>query len=81
MVEKSLVARVQSDARIPVFAHLEGLCHIYIDKSADLDMARNIVLNAKLRRTGICGAVETVLIDNKALKISSSFNCFTGEGL
>ncbi|AGF75293.1 glutamate-5-semialdehyde dehydrogenase [Bartonella vinsonii] len=65
---KSLVARVQSDARVPTFAHLEGLCHIYIDQSADLDMARNVVLNAKLRRTAICGAVETVLIDRKALK-------------
>ncbi|EJF77448.1 gamma-glutamyl phosphate reductase [Bartonella sp. DB5-6] len=65
---KSLVARVQSDARVPTFAHLEGLCHIYIDQSADLDMARNIVLNAKLRRTGICGAVETVLIDRHALR-------------
>ncbi|ETS13805.1 gamma-glutamyl phosphate reductase [Bartonella quintana JK 73] len=65
---KDLVARVQSDARVPIFAHLEGLCHIYIDQSADLDMARNIVLNAKLRRTGICGAVETVLIDRQALK-------------
>ncbi|MCZ2158004.1 glutamate-5-semialdehyde dehydrogenase [Bartonella sp. 220] len=65
---KSLVARVQSDARVPTFAHLEGLCHIYIDQSADLDMARNIVLNAKLRRTGICGAVETVLIDHQTLK-------------
>ncbi|ENN95210.1 glutamate-5-semialdehyde dehydrogenase [Bartonella vinsonii] len=65
---KNLVARVQSDARVPTFAHLEGLCHIYIDQSADLDMARNIVLNAKLRRTAICGAVETVLIDRKALK-------------
>ncbi|ATO56961.1 glutamate-5-semialdehyde dehydrogenase [Bartonella sp. 1-1C] len=65
---KNLVARIQSDARVPVFAHLEGLCHIYIDKSADLDMAREIVLNAKLRRTGICGAVETVLIDRQALK-------------
>ncbi|WP_409361450.1 glutamate-5-semialdehyde dehydrogenase [Bartonella heixiaziensis] len=65
---KSLVARVQSDARVPIFAHLEGLCHIYIDKSADLNMARDIVLNAKLRRTGICGAVETVLIDSQALQ-------------
>ncbi|WP_273756071.1 glutamate-5-semialdehyde dehydrogenase [Bartonella sp. MM73XJBT] len=65
---KNLVARVQSDARVPTFAHLEGLCHIYIDQSADLEMARKIVLNAKLRRTGICGAVETVLIDRKALK-------------
>ncbi|EJF75498.1 glutamate-5-semialdehyde dehydrogenase [Bartonella alsatica] len=65
---KKLVARVQSDARVPTFAHLEGLCHIYIDQSANLDMARNIVLNAKLRRTGICSAVETVLIDRQALK-------------
>ncbi|WP_180898338.1 glutamate-5-semialdehyde dehydrogenase [Martelella soudanensis] len=60
---KSLVARVQSEARVPVFAHLEGLCHIYVDKSADLDMARAIVVNAKMRRTGICGAAETLLID------------------
>lgn len=65
---KGLVSRVQSDARVPVFAHLEGLCHIYIDQSAEVDMARDIVLNAKLRRTGVCGAVETVLIDRKALK-------------
>ncbi|ETS07521.1 glutamate-5-semialdehyde dehydrogenase [Bartonella henselae] len=65
---KNLVARVQVDARVPIFAHLEGLCHIYIDQSADLDMARNIVLNAKLRRTGICSAVETVLIDRQALE-------------
>ena len=60
---KSLVARVQSEARVPVFAHLEGLCHIYIDTSADLDMARKIVVNAKMRRTGICGAMETLLVD------------------
>ncbi|WP_336276425.1 glutamate-5-semialdehyde dehydrogenase [Bartonella sp. CB178] len=65
---KNLVARVQSDARVPTFAHLEGLCHIYIDQSAKLNMARDIVLNAKLRRTSVCGAVETVLIDRKALK-------------
>ncbi|WP_455478669.1 glutamate-5-semialdehyde dehydrogenase [Bartonella sp. B10] len=65
---KNLVARVQSDARVPTFAHLEGICHIYIDQSADLDMACNIVVNAKLRRTGVCGAVETVLIDRQALK-------------
>ncbi|GAA4171935.1 glutamate-5-semialdehyde dehydrogenase [Shinella granuli] len=63
---KSLVARVQSEARVPVFAHLEGLCHIYIDKSADLDMAKTIVVNAKMRRTGICGAAETLLIDRAA---------------
>ncbi|MCJ8056450.1 glutamate-5-semialdehyde dehydrogenase [Shinella curvata] len=60
---KSLVARVQSEARVPVFAHLEGLCHIYVDKSADLEMAKKIVVNAKMRRTGICGAAETLLID------------------
>jgi gamma-glutamyl phosphate reductase len=52
---KSLVARVQADARVPVFAHLEGLCHVYVDKSADPAMARAIVVNAKMRRTGICG--------------------------
>ena len=60
---KSLVARVQSEARVPVFAHLEGLCHISVDRSADLDMARRIVVNAKMRRTGICGSMETLLID------------------
>jgi glutamate-5-semialdehyde dehydrogenase len=60
---KSLVARVQAEARVPVFAHLEGLCHVYVDKAADLDMARRIVLNAKLRRTGVCGAAETLLVD------------------
>ncbi|SFI78327.1 glutamate-5-semialdehyde dehydrogenase [Phyllobacterium sp. CL33Tsu] len=60
---KSLVARVQSEARVPVFAHLEGLCHLYIDGSADLAMARKIAVNAKMRRTGICGAAETLLID------------------
>ncbi len=63
---KSLVARVQTEARVPVFAHLEGLCHIYVDASADLDMARKIVVNAKMRRTGICGAAETLLIDRNA---------------
>lgn len=60
---KSLVARVQNEARVPVFAHLEGLCHIYVDASADLDMARKIVVNAKMRRTGVCGAAETLLVD------------------
>ncbi|MDH7792625.1 glutamate-5-semialdehyde dehydrogenase [Ochrobactrum sp. AN78] len=60
---KSLVARVQSEARVPVFAHLEGICHLYIDKSAELDMARAIAVNAKMRRTGICGATETLLVD------------------
>lgn len=60
---KSLVARVEEEARVPVFAHLEGLCHMIIDKSADLDMARKLVVNAKMRRTGICGALETLLVD------------------
>ncbi len=60
---KSLVARVQSEARVPVFSHLEGICHVYVDKAADLDMAVSIVANAKMRRTGICGAAETLLVD------------------
>lgn len=63
---KSLVERVQKEARIPVFSHLEGICHIYIDKSANVEMAEQIIINAKMRRTGICGAVETILIDSKA---------------
>lgn len=61
---KGLVARVQSEARLPVFAHLEGVCHVYVDKAASLDMAKKIVLNAKMRRTGVCGAAETLLIDS-----------------
>ncbi|OWV91008.1 gamma-glutamyl-phosphate reductase [Rhizobium sp. R72] len=65
---KSLVARVQNEARVPVFAHLEGLCHIYVDASADLGMAKEIVVNAKMRRTGICGAVETILVDRAVAK-------------
>ncbi len=60
---KSLVARVQSDARVPVFSHLDGIVHVFIDKAADLDMAKTVVLNAKMRRTGICGAAETLLVD------------------
>ena len=60
---KSLVARVQTEARVPVFAHLEGICHVYVDRSAKLDMAVRIVVNAKMRRTGICGAAETLLVD------------------
>jgi glutamate-5-semialdehyde dehydrogenase len=59
---KGLVGRVQSEARVPVFAHLEGLVHIYVDKSADLDIAVSVIANAKMRRTGICGAAETLLI-------------------
>ena len=60
---KDLVARVQAEARVPVFAHLEGVCHVYVDKAAALDMAKSIVLNAKMRRTGVCGAAETLLVD------------------
>jgi glutamate-5-semialdehyde dehydrogenase len=60
---KSLVARVQDEARVPVFAHLEGVCHVFVHAAADLDMAKRIVLNAKMRRTGICGAAETLLVD------------------
>ncbi len=60
---KSLVARVQHEARVPVFAHLEGIVHIFVDRAADLDKAKKIVMNAKLRRTGICGAAETLLVD------------------
>jgi glutamate-5-semialdehyde dehydrogenase len=60
---KSLVARVQDEARVPVLAHLDGICHSYVHKDADPDMARAIVVNAKMRRTGICGAMETLLID------------------
>jgi glutamate-5-semialdehyde dehydrogenase len=64
---KSLVARVQSEARVPVFAHLEGLCHVYVDGAADLNMAKALVVNAKMRRTGVCGAAETLLVDRRAL--------------
>jgi glutamate-5-semialdehyde dehydrogenase len=60
---KALVARVQDEARVPVFAHLEGNCHVYVDDAADLAMARSIVLNAKMRRTSVCGAAETLLVD------------------
>ncbi len=63
---KSLVERVQQEARVPVFAHLEGICHTYVDRDADLDMAVAITLNAKMRRTGICGATETLLVDRGA---------------
>jgi len=63
---KELVGRVQAEARLPVFAHLEGVCHVYVHEGADLDMAKQIVLNAKMRRTGICGAAETLLVDRKA---------------
>ena len=64
---KSLVARVQAEARVPVLAHLEGICHTYVHEKADLAMARALVLNGKMRRTGVCGATETVLIDRSIL--------------
>jgi len=64
---KSLVARVQREARVPVIGHLEGNCHVYVDRDADLRMAQTIALNAKMRRTGICGAAETLLIDRGCL--------------
>ena len=63
---KSLVARVEAEARVPVFAHLEGVNHVYVDRSANLEMAKKIVLNAKMRRPGVCGAAETLLVDRAA---------------
>ncbi|MGI9479646.1 MAG: glutamate-5-semialdehyde dehydrogenase [Hyphomicrobiaceae bacterium] len=63
---KSLVGRVQEEARVPVFAHLEGICHVYLDRGADLDDAIPVIINSKLRRTGICGAAETLLVDAEA---------------
>ena len=63
---KSLVGRVQEEARVPVFAHLEGICHVYLDRGADLDDAIPVIVNSKLRRTGICGAAETLLVDAEA---------------
>ncbi|MBZ9790834.1 glutamate-5-semialdehyde dehydrogenase [Rhizobium sp. 3T7] len=79
---KSLVARVQNEARVPVFAHLEGLCHIYVDASANLGMAKEIVVNAKMRRTGICGAVETILVDSAVASthLRPLLDALTGAG-
>ena len=62
---KSLVAKVQKESKIPTIAHLEGLCHVYLDAAADLGMAKNVTLNAKMRRTGVCGAAETLLVDTQ----------------
>ncbi|MDB5637067.1 MAG: glutamate-5-semialdehyde dehydrogenase [Bradyrhizobium sp.] len=62
---KSLVARVEAESRVPVFAHLEGVNHVYVDHAANLEMAKSIVLNAKMRRPGVCGAAETLLVDRK----------------
>jgi glutamate-5-semialdehyde dehydrogenase len=66
---KSLVKRVQDEARVPVLAHLEGICHVYVHAAANGDMARRIVLNAKMRRTGVCGAAETLLVDKSVLDL------------
>ena len=65
---RSLIERVQRESRVPVFAHLEGLCHVYVHSAAEAAMARDIVVNAKMRRTGICGAAETLLIDRAAVE-------------
>lgn len=65
---KNLIARVQADARVPVIGHLEGICHLYVHRSADVKMATELALNAKMRRTGICGATETLLIDRDCLE-------------
>jgi glutamate-5-semialdehyde dehydrogenase len=64
---KGLIKRVQDDARVPVIGHLDGICHVYLHAAADTDMARDIALNAKMRRTGICGAAETILVDRAAV--------------
>ncbi len=72
---KSLVARVQAEARVPVFSHLEGVCHVYVDKAADLEMALDVVVNAKMRRTSICGAAETLLIDAAADRFVGPLVC------
>ncbi|MDJ0749762.1 MAG: glutamate-5-semialdehyde dehydrogenase [Woeseiaceae bacterium] len=66
---KNLIKRVQDEARVPVIGHLEGICHVFLHRAADPDMAREIVLNAKMRRTGICGAAETVLVDRAAADV------------
>jgi glutamate-5-semialdehyde dehydrogenase len=77
---RSLVERVQKEARVPVIGHLEGNCHVYVDRDADPDMAREIVLNAKLRRTGVCGAAETVLFDGGAAGAESIVRALLDAG-
>jgi len=72
---KSLIKRVQDEARVPVIGHLEGICHVYLHSSADPDMARDVVLNAKMRRTGICGAAETVLVDRASADVLLPIVC------
>jgi glutamate-5-semialdehyde dehydrogenase len=72
---KSLIKRVQDEARVPVIGHLEGICHVYLHAAADPDMARDVVLNAKMRRTGICGAAETVLVDRASSDVLLPLVC------
>jgi glutamate-5-semialdehyde dehydrogenase len=69
---KSLVARVESEARVPVLSHLEGICHVYVHADADIAKASAIALNSKMRRTGVCGAAETLLIDKAVLPKAAS---------
>ncbi|ORE98441.1 glutamate-5-semialdehyde dehydrogenase [Aurantimonas sp. 22II-16-19i] len=79
---KSLVARVQDEARVPVFAHLEGICHVYVDRSADLAMAVAVTVNSKMRRTGICGSAETLLVDRAvaATHLAPILQALAGKG-
>jgi glutamate-5-semialdehyde dehydrogenase len=77
---KSLVERVQREARVPVFSHLEGICHVYVDKSADPKMAEAIVLNSKMRRTGVCGSAETVLIDKASPSLAAVIRMLIDAG-
>jgi glutamate-5-semialdehyde dehydrogenase len=77
---KSLVARVQAEARVPVLAHLDGINHVYVDASADFDMAKSIAVNAKLRRTGVCGAMETLLIDKDFMPVGSLLTALSDAG-
>jgi glutamate-5-semialdehyde dehydrogenase len=77
---KSLVARVQEEARVPTFSHLEGICHVYVDKDADPEIAKSVVLNSKMRRTGVCGAAETVLIDRRSGQASNIIRMLIDAG-
>lgn len=77
---RGLVERVQAEARVPVIGHLDGNCHVYVDREADVSMARDVVLNAKLRRTGICGAAETVLFDRGSTATESVLKALLDAG-
>ncbi len=80
---KSLIARVQKEARVPVIGHLEGVCHVYVHGGADLAMSKRIVINAKMRRTGVCGAAETLLVDRAcaATHLAPLVQSLAGGGL